>query len=52
VAPNARDRTWLRLPRGLGWLRWPLRPLRLLVAFGRLPLRDDRRATGTAKSRD
>jgi len=37
VAPNARDRSWLPLPPGLGWLRWPLRPLRLLVAFGRMP---------------
>ncbi|MBV9477499.1 MAG: nucleotidyltransferase family protein [Acidobacteria bacterium] len=34
LAPNARDRAWLRLPRGLGWLHWMLRPIRLATRYG------------------
>jgi hypothetical protein len=30
IAPSSRDRAVFDLPRGLGWLRWMLRPLRLL----------------------
>lgn len=33
IAPNAVDRAAFPLPRGLGWLRWILHPVRLL--FGR-----------------
>lgn len=35
VAPNARDRAWLALPRGLKWMRWLIRPFRLLFRYGR-----------------
>lgn len=38
IAPNARDRAWIALPRGLDWLRYLLRPLRLLVSYGRTSL--------------
>jgi hypothetical protein len=35
-APNARDRSWIKLPRRLRWLLWILRPLRVLTRFGRV----------------
>lgn len=34
LAPNARDRAWLPLPRGLGWMRVVLRPIRVLTRYG------------------
>jgi hypothetical protein len=34
LAPNARDRAWVRLPKRLEWLRWMLRPLRLVTSYG------------------
>jgi len=34
LAPNSRDRAWLRLPRALSWLHVAARPIRLLVSFG------------------
>jgi hypothetical protein len=34
LTPTPRDRAWLHLPRGLGWLRVILRPLRLLTRYG------------------
>ncbi|HEX8173435.1 MAG TPA: nucleotidyltransferase family protein [Thermoanaerobaculia bacterium] len=38
LEPNARDRAWIALPRGLRWLRWLLRPIRVLSSYG-APLR-------------
>jgi hypothetical protein len=35
VAPSGGDRAVFPLPRGLGWLRWILRPLRLLLRHAR-----------------
>ena len=34
LTPTPRDRAWLRLPRGMGWLHVVLRPLRLLTRYG------------------
>jgi GT2 family glycosyltransferase len=34
LAPNARDRAWVRLPRSLAWLHWLLRPIRLATRYG------------------
>lgn len=42
LAPNSRDRAWIDLPRGLEWLRYVIRPMRLLVSFGRKRARKER----------
>lgn len=34
LTPNAWDRAWIRLPRSLAWLRYALRPIRLLTRYG------------------
>jgi hypothetical protein len=41
LAPNSRDRAWLRLPRALSWLYVAVRPVRLLVSFGAARRRSD-----------
>lgn len=34
LAPNARDRAWIALPRRLEWMRIVLRPIRVLTSYG------------------
>lgn len=39
LTPNARDRAWISLPRGLDWLRYVIRPVRLLLSYGKISVR-------------
>jgi hypothetical protein len=44
LAPNARDRAAMPLPRSLTWLRWLLRPLRVTTGYGKAGRRRTTRA--------